>query len=431
MVTSEIKKLENSEIEVKVSVSWDEWEKFIAKAVKIYSEQIKIEGFRAGKAPRDMVEKKVGKVAILDEAAQLAIRDTYAQIIEKDKLQAIGSPKAEITKLAEGNPLEYTIKTAVIPEGKIAAWRDAIKKVNKEYAKKKAEVTEEEITKELEQLANSRVKLTPVEREAKNEDTVMLDFQVLQGGVPIEKGTSKNHPLTLGKGVFIPGFEENVVGMKAGEEKEFELQFPEQYHEKSLAGKPATFKVKVNEVQERQTPEVNDEFAKSLGKFENLAALKESVSKGLQEEKEHQLKEQRRGAYVDALVEKLEVTLPEVLVHEELHRMFGEFDMQLQGMGMSLDAYFSQMNKKMEEVEKEWEPQAQKRLKAAMALELVAKEDEIEIASEVIEAEMNKTMAQYKNIKNAQENIDMGRLYNYIKGTLQNEEVFSRLEKIA
>lgn len=430
MVTSEIKKLENSEIELKISVSWDEWEKFIAKAVKVYSEEIKIEGFRAGKAPRDMVEKKVGKVAVLDEAAQLAIRDTYAQIIEKEKLQAIGSPKAEITKLAEGNPLEYTIKTAVIPEAKISPWRDAIKKVNKEHAKKKNDVTEDEMQKELEQLVNSRVKLTAIEREAKNEDTVLLDFQVFQGGVPIEKGTSKNHPLTLGKGVFIPGFEENIVGMKAGEEKEFELQFPEKYHEKSLAGKAATFKVKVNEVQERQIPELNDAFAKSLGKFDDLAALKESVTKGLREEKEHQAKEQRRGAYVDALVEKLDVTLPEVLVHEELHRMLGEFDMQLQGMGMSLESYFNQMNKKMEEIEKEWEPQAQKRLKAAMALELVAKEDEIQIDTEAIEAEMNKTMAQYKNIENAKENIDMGRLYNYIKGTMQNEEVFSRLENI-
>lgn len=428
MINSEIKKLENSEIEVKATVSWDEWEKFIDKAAKVFSEQIKIEGFRAGKAPRNMVEQKVGKGALLEEAAQLAIRDSYAQIIEKEKIQAIGSPKAEITKLAEENPLEYTIKTAVLPTATIKPWRDAIKKVNKEYAKKDETVTEEEIQKEMEQLANSRVKLTPVEREAKNDDTVMMDFQVLQGGVPIEKGTSKNHPLTLGKGVFIPGFEENLVGMKAGEEKEFELKFPDEYHEKSLAGKPATFKVKINEVQERQTPELDDAFAKSLGKFETLEDLKKSVQDGLMEEKAHQLKEQRRGAYVDALIGKLEVVLPPVLVHEELHRMLGEFDMQLQGMGMNLEAYFSQMNKKMEEVEEEWKPQAEKRLKAAMALELVAKEDEIEIDSEKVEAEMNKTLAQYKNIKNAEKNIDLARLYNYVKGTMQNEEVFNRLE---
>lgn len=431
MINSEIKKLENSEIEINASVSWDEWEKFIEKAAKVFAEQIKIEGFRAGKAPRHMVEQKVGKLALLDEAAQLAIRDSYAQILEKEKIQAIGSPKAEIKKLAEENPLEYTIKTAVIPEASIKPWRDAIKKVNKAQAKKEVEVSEDETQKELEHLANSRVKLVPVERSAKNDDTVLLDFQVLQNGVPIEKGTSKNHPLTLGKKVFIPGFEENVEGMKAGEEKEFELTFPAEYHEKSLAGKSATFKVKVNEVQERQTPELDDAFAKSLGKFENLAALKESVEKGLKEEKIQQVQEQKRAAYVDALIEKLEVSLPEVLVHEELHRMLGEFDMQLQGMGMNLEMYFAQMGKKMEEIENEWRPQAEKRLKAAMALEQVAKDEEIQIESEVIEAEMNKTLAQYKNIKNAEKNIDLGKLYNYIKGVKQNEEVFSRLEKIA
>ena len=431
MVTSEIKKLQNSEIEISISVSWDEWKKFIDEAVKIFSEQIKIEGFRAGKAPRNIVEQKVGTAALFDEAAQLAIRATYGKLVEKEKIQAIGAPKAEIKKLAEENPLEYVIKTAVIPEAKILPWRDAIKKVNKEFAKKEIEVSEEEIQKELEQLANSRVQLTTVEREAKNDDTVLLDFQVLQEGVPIEKGTSKNHPLTLGKNVFIPGFEENVVGMKACEEKEFELKFPEEYHEKSLAGKMATFKVKVNEVKERKTPELNDAFAVSLGKFENLEALKKSIEDGLKEEKTHQEKEQRRAAYIDALVGKLEVTLPEVLVHEELHRMFGEFDMQLQGMGMNLEAYFAQMNKKMEEIEVEWRPQAEKRLKAAMALEQVAKEDEVEIDGAAVEAEMNKTLAQYKNIKNAEQNIDLGKLYNYIKGTMQNEEVFSRMEKIS
>lgn len=430
MVTSEIKKLPNSEMEINVVVPWAQWEKFIDKAVKQFSEEIKVEGFRAGKAPRNMVEQKVGTMALLDQAAQLAIRETYGKILEEKKIDAIGSPKAEIKKLAEGNDLEYVIKTAVIPEAKLKSWKDAVKKINAEYEKKTADVSAEEIEKEMQNLANSRVKLVKVDREARKEDTAVIDFDVLQNGVPIEGGSSKNHPLILGKGVFIPGFEENVMGMKAGEDKEFELKFPDEYHEKSLAGKPATFKVTVNEVQERQTPEVNDEFAKSLGKFEDLAALRKSVEEGMAQEKTDRLKEEKRAAYIDALVDALEVEIPEVLIHEELHRMMGEFDMQLQGMGMNFEGYLQQLKKSVDEIEKEWHPQAEKRVKAAIALEQAAKDEEITIEQEVIEVEMNKTLQQYKNVKDVEKNIDLGRLYNYVKGMMQNEELFKKMEAV-
>lgn len=428
MIKAEVKKLPQSELEITVSVAWEQWKPFIDEAVKVYSDQIKIEGFRPGKAPRNMVEQKVGTLALLEEAAQLAIRDTYGKVLKEKNIDAIGSPRAEIKKLAEGNELEYVVKTAVLPEATLKPWRDAVKKVTKQFADKKVSVTDKEIDEELMHLANSRVILTKVDREAQNEDSVLVDFEVLQNGVPIEKGSSKNHPLVLGKGVFIPGFEEQVVGMKAGEEKEFELKFPEEYHEKSLAGKPATFKVKLNEVQERKAPEIDDTFAQALGKFENLEALKKSIADGLAQEQEAKTNEERRAAYVDALTDALEVELPEVLIHEELHRMLGEFDMQLQGMGMNLETYLQQMKKTTDDVEKEWHPQAEKRVKAAMALEQAAKDAEISIEQEAIEAEMNKTLQQYKNIKDVEKNIDLGRLYNYVKGMMQNEELFKYLE---
>ncbi|HBP00923.1 MAG TPA: trigger factor, partial [Candidatus Moranbacteria bacterium] len=284
--------------------------------------------------------------------------------------------------------------------------------------------------KELSQLAQSRVQLVAVEREAKDGDSVLIDFQVKRQGVPIEGGTSKNHPLVLGKGVFIPGFEENVIGMKAGEEKEFELKFPEEYHEKSLAGNPATFSVKLNAVQERKTPEVNDAFAKSLGKFETLEELKKNMGEGLLKEKEEQFKEKKRAEYIEKLVESTKAELPEVLVHEELHRMIGEFEMQLSGMGITFDKYLEQIKKSQDDVEKEWQPQAEKRILAALALEKVAKEKEIEVPAEKIEAEINRTMAQYKNVKDVEKNIDLAKLYNYVKGNLQNEEVLKLMEDL-
>lgn len=430
MITSEIKKLKDSQAEITVTVSWDEWEKYIDQAAADFSKEIKIQGFRAGKAPRDMVEKKVGKGALLDAAAQRAVQGTYPKVVSEKKIDAIGQPKAEIVKLAEGNELEYRVLTAVIPEVTLKPWKSSVEKVNKQHAKKSTEVSEEEIDKELDNIAKSRVQHVTVEREARDGDNVILDFEVKKDGVPIENGSSKNHPLILGRGVFIPGFEEQVLGMKAGEIKDFELTFPKEYHEKSLAGNPAQFTVTIKEVQERKSPELSDEFAKSLGKFKDLADMRKSVSEGMVEEKKHELNEKHRAELIEALIEATQVELPEVLIHEELHKMIGEFEMQLQGMGMTFDQYLGQIGKSVDELEKEWEPQAIKRIKAALALEEVAKEKEIEVPSEEVEAEMNRTLAQYKKIKDVEKNIDLAKLYNYTKGTMQNEKVLEMLEKM-
>ncbi|HOW60602.1 MAG TPA: trigger factor [Candidatus Moranbacteria bacterium] len=429
-ITSEIKKLPDSQNEIRVHVPWDEWKKYIDMATADFSKEIKIEGFRNGKAPRDIVEKKVGRGALLEAAAQRAIQETYPKVVKEKKVDAIGKPQAEILKLAEENELEYKIICTVIPEVKMKPWKSSIEKINKKYAEKKADVSEDEINKEIDNIAKSRVQHIKVEREAKDGDNVILDFQIKKEGVPIENGSSKNHPLILGRGVFIPGFEEQIVGMKVGETKDFELNFPKDYHEKNLAGSPAQFTVTVNEVQERKYPELSDEFAKSLGKFKDLADMRKSVAEGMKEEKQHELKNKHRAEIIDILIEFAEVDLPNLLVHEELHKMINEFDMQLQGMGMSFDQYLQQIGKKIEELEHEWEPQAIKRVKAALALEEIIKEKEIKVASEEIEAEMNKTLAQYKKIKDVEKNIDLGKLYNYIKGMMQNEKVLEMLEKI-
>lgn len=426
----EIKKLPKSRLEIKSTVSWDNWKKYIDQAVEKLGKDLKIPGFRPGKAPRNMVEEKIGTQNILEEAGGMAIQKDYIQILKMEKLDVIGRPQAQFLKLAEGNDLEYKITTDAMPEIKIENYESGIRDINKKFAKEEIKVSEEEIKKELEQLANSRVALVTVSREARSGDSVILDFQVLRDGVPIENGTSRNHPLILGKGVFIPGFEDNVVGMKENEEKQFDLAFPENYHEKNLAGKPATFKVKVNLVQERQAPEINDDFAKSLGKFENLEALKKNITDGILEEKKQKGKEKRRTDFIEELLSKSGFDIPQALLHEELHKMIQEFSMQIEGMGMKLEDYLAKMGKSLDNLEKEWESQAEKRVKAALVLEELAKIREFEIPSEKIEEEMNKTLQYYKNVKNLEKNIDTQKLYNYTKGVLMNEKVFKFLENL-
>lgn len=427
---SEIKKLPKSEIEIKISLPWEEWKAFWEEARNNFSKDAKIKGFRPGKAPENLVEQKVGKGNILEKAAQVAIQKNYGEILTKEKIEALGAPQVEILKISQGGELEFKIKTPVMPEIKLVPWRESIKEINKEYKDKEIKVTEEEIKKELEKLANSRVKLVTVNREAKVGDSVEIDFSVIQDGITIENGSGKKHPLILGKGVFIPGFEDNIAGMKTGEEKEFELKFPDKYHAPNLAGKMATFKVKLNLVQERLVPEANDDFAKSLGKFENLEALEINLKEGITQEKKEKKKEERRNKYLDKLIEATEAEIPEILIHEELHKMINEFETQLSGMGMEFENYLKQIKKTREELENEWRPQAEKRIKAAMVLEKMAKDEEIKVESGKIEEEMNKTMQYYKNVKDLEKNINMEKLYKYIEGMLTNEEVFKMLEKI-
>lgn len=430
-----MKRLPNSRIEIELTVLWKEWEKYIAPAVAEISAEFKIPGFRPGKAPRNIIEQKVGKEMILNNAAEKAISKNYGdfvrQLADKEKIAVLGHPKVEIDKINENESLIFKAIVAVMPEAKVNDnYKKAIKKINEEYKDKKTEAGEEEINLELEKLANSRVKLVTVRRAAENNDSVEVDFEVSVDDKPIENGISKNHSLIIGKGIFIPGFEKNLVGMNEGEEKEFALPFPADYFKKDLAGKMANFKVKINLVQERQTPEINDEFAVSLGKFKNLAELKENIKEGLEHENMHKLKEEKNSKYLDEIVKNLEVELPEILIQNEEERMFIEFEQQIQSVGMTAEDYLVKIKKTKAELMKDWTAQAEKRVKIALALKEIAKMEEIKLETGEIEAEMNKTLQYYKNVKDFEKNIGMERLYNYTKGVMENDKVFEMLEKL-
>ncbi|NTU66349.1 MAG: trigger factor [Candidatus Moranbacteria bacterium] len=426
-----IKKLTGSKVEITREIPSAVWEKYIASAVSDAASEFKFQGFRPGKAPRHLVEQKVGKDIILNNAAEKAIRKDYVDYVVAEKMDVIGMPEVKIVKLTEGEPMTYEARVAVMPEIKIdAKYKDEVKKVNAEFSGKTFEADEKEVELELERLANSRAKLVTVMREAKNEDAVEIDFSVLVGGVPIEGGTSKNHALVIGKGVFIPGFEENLIGMKEGDEKEFELSFPKDYHKEDLKGKLATFKVKMNMVQEREIPKVDDEFAKSLGNFENLEAIKKNMREGMAHENEHRIKEERNAKYIEAMIANFKGELPETMISEELKKMMHEFEHQVGSMGMTMDEYLARIGKKKSDMEKDWKPQAEKRVKSALALREISKEESIEVPHEEIEAEMNKTLQYYKSVKNVEKDIDLERLYNYTKVTLENDKVFEMLEKL-
>lgn len=427
-----VKKLPQSKAELSITLAWDEWKKEMDHAAEHMAKDVKVPGFRPGKVPRDVLEKRYGKEALLMEAAEHAVSHSYARALDQEKVDAIGQPEVKLDGVKEGEALVFTITTAVMPEVKLAEWKKAVKEANAAHAKKMAALAVEpkEIEDELNRLATMRAKFVTVARPAQLEDSVEVDFEVKQDGVVIEGGKSEKHPLVLGKGVFIPGFEEGIVGMKEGEEKVMTLSFPADYHATHLAGKPAEFTVKLRLVQERQVPAIDDEFAKSLGSFETLEAFKQTLSEGILEEKKNRGKEEGRTAILDALVSKATIEFPEILVAEELNRMTHEFQSQVEMMGIPFEQYLEHAKKSLDELRKDWDEQAKKRLSAGIILEKLADEDEVEIDSKEVEDEMNQTLQYYKRVKDAEKNIDLERLYASTRGRLRNEKVFEMLEKL-
>jgi trigger factor len=423
----EIKKLPKSQVEFSITVPAAEFEKFIDAAAEDLSKDLKIDGFRPGKAPRKVVEQKVGAEKILAHGAQRAIKKTYVDAVAKNKLETIGEPKITITKIATGNDLEYKATAAVMPKVKLSDYRKDVKAIKKPGAEK---VTDEQIQKEIETVQKSRTKLVTVGRQAKKDDRVEIDFEVFVDGKLIEGGAAKKHPLTIGENYFIPGFEDQLVGMKEKDEKEFDLAFPKDYHQKELAGKPAKFKVKMALVQEKELPKIDDDFAKNLGNFDNLAAFKKNLSEGIGLEQQNKNKEKWRAQAIEKIAAESHIDLPDMLVDQELEKMMAEFEQNIAAMGLQLETYLENIKKSKSEITKGWKETAEKRVKAALVLKEIAKAEEIEVPSAEVEEEMNKVLAYYKSIPNMEKNVDMERLYSYAKGILSNEKVFDLLENL-
>lgn len=425
----DIKQLPKSEVEMIIELDPIEWGKFVDEAIREMGREVKIEGFRPGMAPREMVEQKVGQGKILEAAADLAVRRTYPKVLEERKIDAIGRPEVRILKVAMDNPFEFKIKTAVLPPIKLA---DYIKIAQADKPKKKEDikVEEKEIAESLNWLQKSRTKYATVVRPAQAGDRVEVDFIAKQEGKTIENGESKNHPLLIGEGKFAPGFEDQLIGLKEGESKNFSLIFPEDFSAKNLAGKLVDFEVKMKLVQEAQVPELNYEFAKSLGKFETLEALKNNIKEGLIIEKENKEREVWRGKILQAIVKKSEMDLPEIMIQAELDKMADEFKQNLMQMGLEYEEYLKNIKKNEEYLKKDWLPKAVERAQAGLILREIAVKEKIEVTDLEAEEEINHIIKHYPDWDAVKAKIDMKALMEYTKGRLKNEKVFVFLENL-
>lgn len=426
--------LPGSEAEIRVVIPFPEFEPHLKTAAVSLSEEITIEGFRRGKASYDIVRARVGENAIYERAAEIAVRKTYPKardmLVEQGKLSpehpAIGRPEVTISKLAPGNELAYTMKVTLMPSVILPDWRAIARTAAAE--KKEQTISDEEAAKTLEWLAESRMKLVTVARPAEKDDHAEIDLEIRHDGVKIAEGDSKNHPLVIGRGKFLPGFEDRLIGMQTGERKIFSLAAPADWRDQSIAGRTLEFSVAMKLIQERIIPAIDDEFARGLGQFPTLDSLKVNIRESLTAEKNEKETQRIRGMTIARIAEKAVMEAPEVLIESELGKMAAELKSGVADLGMQWEDYLLHVKKSEADLKKDWREEARNRVRAALALREIARQEKIEPPEEEVAARANQLLAQYQSPDDAAKNIDPEQLKEYARGILKNEKVFELLE---
>lgn len=418
-----ITKLPKAQVRCEVTVPHDVVEKLVPRALAHIGKEVELKGFRKGTAPANLVRAQVGEMKVLQEASFLAIEERYAAIIKEQKLRTIGEPQVEITKIAPGNPLCFTVVVAVYPA---VALPDYKKIAAHEHAQRKpVEIKDEEVSGALEWLRESREKKALADRPAKSGDAVEIDFETRVGDVKVEGGESRNHPLVLGKNKFAKGFDEQLFGMRAGEQKEFALDIPVDHGNALLRGKHADFAVKMKSVFEREVPELTDEFARSLGAFPSKDTLVESVRASMRMEKEAADKEVFRKALIQKIAAAAKADIADVLVERELEKILQEMEQSAKEYGLLFAQYLSHLKKTKEQLREELRPQAQERVKIALVLAEIAKAENVSVSEEEVKTRIEKILTGVLAGKDP----DPDLLFEYVSGILRNEKVFELLEK--
>lgn len=382
-------KTEQNTVTLKFTIAKDV---FDAQTEKVYNRKknkITIQGFRPGKAPRHMIEKIYGKGVFYEDALNDLLPGEYAEALKESGIKAVAQPEIDVESIDENGVL-VVAKVTVKPEVEIEGYTGIA------LSKETVKVTEKEVEEELENVRSRQGREIEVtDRPAKNGDTANIDYEGFADGVAFEGGKAEKQDLKLGSNTFIPGFEDQVIGHSVGDEFEIQVTFPTEYHAPELAGKDATFKIKLNGLKYTELPEVDDEFAKDVSEFDTLAEYKADLKAKIQKRKEAEADRVFEGKLADALVEKLEVTLPEAMVNAEAENMLRDYDMNLRQNGLDLKTYLKYTGKELNDLREDFKPRAEKQLKLRLALERIAQKENLSVTEEEIEKEIADLAAAY------------------------------------
>jgi trigger factor len=392
-MTAKWEKLEGNSGVLTVEVRAEKVNQGLDEAFKKVVKQVNVPGFRKGKMPRPLFEKRFGVESLYEETINILLPDAYEEAIEETGIEPVDRPNIDIEQIEKGKEFIFKATVTVKPEVKLGEYKGL------EVEELDTNVTDEDVNKELETLQSRHAELVVKEDSpAENGDTVVIDFEGFVNDVAFEGGKAENYSLELGSGSFIPGFEEQLVGTKAGETKEVTVTFPEEYHAAELAGQPAVFKVTVHEIKGKELPELDDEFAKDADdEVETLDELKEKIKTRLKDSKEHEAEHQLRDTLVEKAAENAEVEIPEAMINTEINRMMQEFEQRLQMQGMNLELYFQFSGQDENALREQMKEDAEKRVKNSLTLEAIAKAENLEASEEDVNAELEK-MAQMYNM---------------------------------
>lgn len=384
-------KQEGNEGVLTVTVPAEEVNAGLDKAFKKVVKQVNVPGFRKGKMPRQMFEQRFGAEALYQDALDFILPDAYASAVEEAGINPVDRPEIDIEQMEKGKELIFTAKVTVEPEVELGDYKGL------EVEKEDTEVTEEDLNKAIEaDLARKAELVVKEEGEVAEGDVVNLDFDGYVNDEAFEGGKAEGYDLEIGSGQFIPGFEEQLIGTKVGDEKDVNVTFPEEYHAEELAGKEAVFKVKINEVKSKEVPELDDEMAKELDEsVDSVDAYKEKYKKDLQEQKTLQAENNMKERLIAQAVENAKVDIPEAMINTELDRMMQEFEQRIAQQGLNLDLYYQFSGQTEEQLKESMKADAEARVKTNLTLAAIAKAENIEVSDADVDAELSKMSEQF------------------------------------
>ncbi|GAC90765.1 trigger factor [Anoxybacillus flavithermus NBRC 109594] len=386
-------KLEGNQGVLTVEVDAEKVNEGLDEAFKKVVKKVQIPGFRKGKIPRSLFEKRFGVESLYADALDILLPEAYAKAVEETGIEPVDRPEIDVEQMEKGKSLIFTAKVTVKPEVTLGQYKGL------EVEKLDDTVTDEDVEQELKRLQERHAELVVKEEgTVENGDTVVIDFEGFVDGEAFEGGKAENYSLVIGSGTFIPGFEEQLIGMAAGEEKDIEVTFPEEYHAEQLAGKPAVFKIKLHEIKTKQLPALDDEFAKDVDEeVETLDALKEKIKERLTNEKKEEAEAALRDAVVQKATENAQMDIPEVMVKNETDRMIREFEQRLQMQGLNLDLYYQFSGQDEAALREQMKEEAEKRVRVTLTLEAIVKAENIDVTEEEVEKELQE-MANLYNL---------------------------------
>jgi trigger factor len=424
-MSTKIEKTENkNEVKLEFTIEAKKFDEAIMKVYQKSARYFNIPGFRKGKAPFNIVERMYGDEIFYEDAFNELVPSIYEKEIEDNKIEAVSKPEINIVKMKKGEDLVFTALVQTKPEVKLGKYKGIeLKKV--EYP-----VTDEDVEHELAHVQEHNARIITVEdRPVQDKDIAVIDFQGFVDGKAFEGGKAEKHELEIGSKTFIPGFEDQVIGMKVGEEKDINVKFPEDYFSKDLAGKDATFKVKLHEIKEKQLPALDDEFAKDVSEFDTLKDYKTSIKEKKQAQNDDKAKHETENLAIEAVSNETKIDIPSGMIETEIDAMIRDLEQQLSYQGINLDQYLKIMNKTRKEIEENYKEQAEKNVKSRLILEAIIKEEKIESTDEEINAKIKEMATNYG--RKEEELSKNEALKEYIANNIKTEKAIELIIKNA